>query len=65
MKDTHSSRAPNIPPSFQEFVSFSFFNLSRVMFFTLLKKNSPQENSFRRILRNELVNSTCKGRVYV
>ena len=65
MKDTHSSRAPDIHPSLQEFVSFSFFNLSRVMFFAFLKKNSPQENSFRRILINELVNSTCKGRVYV
>ncbi len=65
MKDTHSPLAPDVPPSIQEFVSFSFFNLSRVILFTLFKKNSPQENSFRRILRSELVNSTCKGRVYV
>ena len=65
MKDTHSSQAPDIPPNLQKFVSFSFFNLSRVLFFALLKKNSPQENSFRRILRSESVNNTDKGRVYV
>ncbi len=65
MKDTHSSLASDIPPSHQEFVSFSFFNLSQAMFFAFPKKNSPQENSFKRILRTELVNSACKGKVYV
>ncbi len=65
MKDTHSSLAPNITYNIKEFVSFSFFNLSRALFFALLKKNSPQENSFKRILKNELVNHAGKGKFYV
>lgn len=65
MKDTRSVSS-EVPPWHQrKSVSFFFLNPFGATFFAPFKKNSPQENSFRRILVAKIVNSKCKGRVHV